>query len=65
MLILVASGLASSNGEARRHIKGGAIKVNDQPVKDERMELSASDANSDGVIKLSFGKKKHALLQPL
>ncbi|MEM7425780.1 MAG: tyrosine--tRNA ligase [Pseudomonadota bacterium] len=62
---LVASGLAASNGEARRHIKGGAIKVNDKPVSDERMELSTADANADGVIKLSFGKKKHALLQPV
>lgn len=62
---LVASGLASSNGEARRHIKGGAIKVNDVAVNDEKLTLSHSDLNADGVIKLSFGKKRHALLQPL
>ncbi len=62
---LVAAGLAGSNGEARRHIKGGAIKVNDVAVNDEKMALSVGDVNADGVIKLSFGKKRHALLQPL
>ncbi len=61
---LVAAGLAGSNGEARRHIKGGAIKLNDAPVNDEKRTLSDADLNADGVIKLSFGKKKHALLQP-
>ncbi|MCP5084591.1 MAG: tyrosine--tRNA ligase [Alphaproteobacteria bacterium] len=64
LTVLVASGLASSNGEARRHIKGGAIKVNDVSVSDEKRVLSVSDVNAEGVIKLSFGKKRHALLQP-
>lgn len=64
LTVLVASGLASSNGEARRHIKGGAIRVNDKAVGDEKLVLSESDVNADGVIKLSFGKKRHALLQP-
>ena len=40
---LVKAGLATSNGEARRHIKGGAIKINDQPCGDFRRELSDSD----------------------
>ncbi len=61
---LVAAGLASSNSEARRHIKGGAIKINDMPEKDEGRILSESDLNAEGVIKLSFGKKKHTLLRP-
>jgi tyrosyl-tRNA synthetase len=58
---LVAAGFASSNGEARRAIQGGAIRVNDEAVKDEKRVLTMSDAN-DGAIKLSFGKKKHVLL---
>ncbi len=61
---LVATGLANSNGEARRQIKGGAIKINDEPVSDQSRTLSENDLNPDGTIKLSFGKKKHALLQP-
>ena len=60
---LVLAGLASSNGEARRHIQGRAIRVNDQPVSDERTILSAADANAGGSIKLSMGRKKHVLLK--
>jgi tyrosyl-tRNA synthetase len=58
---LVAASFATSNGEARRAIQGGAIRVNDEAVKDEKRVLRLSDA-SDGAIKLSFGKKKHVLL---
>jgi tyrosyl-tRNA synthetase len=58
---IVAAGFAASNSEARRAIQGGAIRVNDQAVKDDKRILTASDANG-GTIKLSFGKKKHALL---
>lgn len=60
--LLVKSGLAKSNGEARRHVQGGAIKVNDTPVEDESRIINNSDINADGVIKLSFGKKKHVLV---
>ncbi len=60
---LVKAGLASSNGEARRHVLGGAIKVNDAPCKDFRAILSADDVTVDGIIKLSMGKKKHVLLK--
>jgi tyrosyl-tRNA synthetase len=60
---LVLAGLAASNGEARRAIQGGAVRVNDQPVTDEKLALSTSSVLSEGVIKLSVGKKKHALLR--
>ena len=60
---LVQAGLANSNGDARRHIKGGAVKINDAPAKDERGALSLDDIDGDGVIKLSVGKKKHVLLR--
>ena len=59
----VAAGFATSNGEARRHLQGGAIRVNDKPVTDDKMRLTADLANSDGVIKLSMGKKKHVLIR--
>ena len=61
---LVQAGLASSNGEAKRSIQGGAIKVNDVAVADERQFLSRGDLNADGAIKLSMGKKKHVLVKP-
>ncbi|MCK1286356.1 tyrosine--tRNA ligase [Bradyrhizobium sp. 44] len=60
----VKAGLVASNGEARRQIKGGGLRVNDEPVTDEKMALSAADLTPEGVIKLSFGKKKHILLRP-
>lgn len=60
----VVVGLATSNGEARRHIKGGALKINDAKVTNDKAELSEGDINADGVVKISVGKKRHALLRP-
>jgi tyrosyl-tRNA synthetase len=59
---LTRAGLTQSNGDARRQIKGGAIRVNDEKIADERLTLTA-DALADGVIKLSMGKKRHALVK--
>ena len=59
---LTRAGLTESNGEAKRHIKAGAVRVNDAPVSDENAGLSAADL-VDGAIKLSVGKKKHALVR--
>ena len=61
----VQAGLVKSNGEARRQIKGGGLKVNDTTVTDEKVQLTAADLVEDGVIKLSLGKKKHVLLKPV
>jgi len=58
----VAAGLASSNGEARRLIKQGAAKVNDVLVSDQNGTLGAEDL-INGAIKLSAGKKRHALVK--
>ena len=55
-------GLAGSNGEARRHIKQGALKLNDGKVESHARVLSVDDV-IDGVVKISVGKKKHALLK--
>jgi tyrosyl-tRNA synthetase len=60
----VRAGLAASNGEARRQIKGGGLRVNDAAVTDEKMVLKSGDLTPEGVIKLSLGKKRHVLLKP-
>jgi tyrosyl-tRNA synthetase len=60
----VKAGLVASNGEARRQIKGGGLRVNDASVTDEKMMLNPSDLTPEGVIKLSMGKKRHVLLKP-
>jgi tyrosyl-tRNA synthetase len=59
----VKAGLVASTGEARRQIKGGGLRINDELANDERAMISSAQVNSDGVIKLSLGKKKHVLLK--
>jgi tyrosyl-tRNA synthetase len=61
----VRAGLVSSNGDARRQIKGGGLRVNDTPVTDEKAALTPRDLTPEGVIKLSLGKKRHVLLKPV
>ncbi len=56
---IIDAGFAKSNGEARRHIQGGAIRVDDVAVADEKMTLTVGGAP----VKLSMGKKKHVLLK--
>ncbi|MGE0501802.1 MAG: tyrosine--tRNA ligase [Rhizobiaceae bacterium] len=63
LALMVRAGLASSNGEARRHVQGGAVRVNDQPIGDERRIVGGGDVTAEGVIKLSLGKKKHILVR--
>jgi tyrosyl-tRNA synthetase len=59
------AGLVASNGEARRQIKAGGLRVNDAAVTDEKMMLAAHDLTAEGVIKLSLGRKRHILLKPV
>ncbi len=61
--LIVRAGLAASNGEARRHVQGGAVRINDQAVSDERKIIGSEEITADGVIKLSLGKKKHILIR--
>jgi len=63
--LLVSAGLAASKGEARRLIKGGGAKLNDGPIADETAKATVADLNADGVVKLSAGKKRHALVKVL
>lgn len=65
LALFVKAGLAASNGEARRHVQGGAVKINDKSVTDEKSVIGTGDVTADGVIKLSLGKKKHVLVKPV
>jgi tyrosyl-tRNA synthetase len=60
----VKAGLVKSNGEARRQIQGGGLRINDKPVEDEKMRLDPACLTPDGVVKLSLGRKRHVLLRP-
>jgi len=62
--LFVRAGLATSNSEARRLIKGGGARVNDTVVKGETQPVSLADLDQEGLIKLSAGRKRHALVRP-
>jgi tyrosyl-tRNA synthetase len=57
------AGLAATKGEARRLCRGGGARVNDVAVDDEMRNVGSADLDSDGKIKLSAGKKRHALVR--
>ena len=56
-------GLATSGGEAKRLIRGGGARMNDVVVENERAVVYESNADQEGVIKLSAGRKRHALVR--
>jgi tyrosyl-tRNA synthetase len=60
----VAAGLATSNGEVRRAISNNAVAVNDVRITSDKHMIGEKDITSDGIIKLSLGKKQHVLLKP-
>ncbi|OWJ67729.1 tyrosine--tRNA ligase [Inquilinus limosus] len=62
--LFARAGLAASNGEARRLIQGGGGRVNDAAIADPEQVIGDRDIGADGVIKLSAGRKKHALVRP-
>jgi tyrosyl-tRNA synthetase len=61
--LFVQAGLAKSKSEARRLVKEGGARCNDKAVTDESLRVDASHLTAEGVIKLSAGKKRHALVR--
>ena len=59
------AGLAASNGEARRLIRGGGARINDRVVENETKAISVADLDANGTLKLSAGRKRHALVRPV
>ena len=59
----VRAGLVGSTGEARRQIRGGALRINDVALDDERAVIGREALQASGVVKLSLGRKKHVLLR--
>jgi tyrosyl-tRNA synthetase len=62
--LLRRAGLAMSNGEARRLIRGGGARVNDVVVADEGHIVALADFDQNGALKLSAGRKRHVLVRP-
>jgi len=61
--LLFVSGLAASNSEARRLVRGGGARLNDERIDDETATVDLA-AVRDGHIKLSAGRKRHVLVRP-
>ena len=59
------TGLAASNGEARRLIRGGGARINDRVVDNETKPVTEADLDEKGLLKLSAGRKRHALVRPV
>jgi tyrosyl-tRNA synthetase len=57
---LTVLGFCASNGEARRKIAEGAVRLNDLQIRDEKYEI---ELQSGATIKISLGKKRHGLLE--
>lgn len=55
--------LIKSNGEGRRLISNGGARLNNVVITDPDLKISIIDANADGIVKLSLGKKRHVLLR--
>jgi tyrosyl-tRNA synthetase len=62
--LFVRAGLAASNGEARRLIRGNGARLNDAVLAEEGRPVTLADLNQERVIKLSAGRKRHALIRP-
>ncbi len=61
--LLVETGLCNSKGEAKRLIKGGGARINDVQIKAIDQKANLSDLSAEKQIKISAGKKKHALVK--
>jgi tyrosyl-tRNA synthetase len=61
--LFALAGLAASNAEGRRLIRGGGARINDITVTDEGLMISSQQLQ-DGAIKLSAGRKQHRLVRP-
>ena len=57
--LLTESGLTASNGEARRLIRAGGARLNDEQITDEARQITQTDLPA----KLSVGRKNHRLIK--
>ena len=62
--LYMTGGLTKSKGEARRLIKQGGARINDEKISDGEAVITLANLNPEGTIKLSAGKKKHILIKP-
>ena len=61
--LVLLSNLLSSKSEVRRSIKNNGIKINNNLVTDDKIDIKSKDFNNENILKLSFGKKKHVIFK--
>ena len=61
--LVISSNLLSSKSEVRRMIKNKGIKINNEPVENEKYRVSLNNFNQDNFLKLSLGKKNHVIFK--
>ena len=61
--LVIASNLLSSKSEVRRMIKNKGIKINNEPVENEKYNISLSNFSQNNFLKLSHGKKNHVIFK--
>ena len=61
--LVITSNLLTSKSEVRRMIKNKGIKVNNETVEDEKLNISLDNFNKNNFLKLSHGKKKHVIIK--
>jgi len=59
------AGLVQSKGEARKLIRSGGGRINDKVITDEQANITTNNVAQNGIIKLSSGRKRHALIRPI
>ena len=61
--LVIASNLSISKSEVRRMIKNKGIKINNETVENDKLNVSLKNFNQNNFLKLSHGKKNHVILK--
>jgi tyrosyl-tRNA synthetase len=62
--LFTMAGLCASNGEARRLLRGGGGRLNGERIEAEDQSIGREALDAGGALKLSAGRKRHALVRP-
>ncbi len=61
--LAMLSNLLNSKSEARRLIKNRGIKINNETIEDQTLQIFLKDFKNQNLLKLSLGKKKHVIIK--
>ena len=61
--LVVSSKLLVSKSEVRRTIKNRGIKINNEIIEDQNLQILFKDFENQNFLKLSLGKKKHVIIK--